>query len=176
MTGKNRNIIGEIAQEETQNIGLNAKIKQLQTAIAKEQADSRDITDHLADLNRHLETHKKHLMESVALEARHRSISQNAATNRENLQRRLKRIAEEEAVATKKVTDLHNRQASAQEALAALESELESVASSIKALQGRLAQESGALGRQVKQVQTLELEYNKIRSRYLALKKNGGQF
>ena len=63
--------------------------KQLQQN--REQAAAAEIKTRIEDLNADLETSKTALMDRLTEEARYRNIFQNAANNKESLQRRLKR-------------------------------------------------------------------------------------
>ena len=110
-------------------------------------------------------------MNCVAQEARYKNIYQNAANNKENLIRRLKRINEEEATAEKKAALLQNTSDKAEITLRTYQTELADLNETIQSVQQELKEKSDALGQQVKSVQTLELEQKEVRSRHTTLKK-----
>ena len=139
--------------------------------LERERAAAQEINDRLATLHQDLESGKTHLMNCVAQEARYKNIYQNATNNKENLKRRLKRIHEEEAEAEKKVALLQGTADKAENTLQTVKTELADLNETIQSVQQQLKEKSESLGRQVKSVQTLDLEQKEIRSRYTTLKK-----
>ena len=115
-------------------------------------------------------------MNLVAHEARYKNIYQNATSNRENLKRRLKRADEEYAVAAKKVSEIKDVETRARDELKSCRQTIDELGKEISGAEQRLSEKSRLLGSQVKKVQTLEMERNKVRSRYTALKKMEDNF
>lgn len=168
---KNKNISDEIAQAETENTDVSARIKAVKSDIEKERRDSQDISERLSALNQELETAKNNLMNLTAQEAKYDNIRQNASNNKESLKRRMKRMDEEEASAAKKVTDCESREAQSKEELEQCRQEIEEFSREIGIIRTQLDEKNRELGAQVKLVQSLEFERNKIKSKYSALKK-----
>lgn len=173
---KSRNLTSEVAQVENQNKSILAEIKAVRSTLDQERSASQDIEDQLSVLNQELETCKINLMDLIAREAQYKNICQNATTNKESLKRRLKMIAKEEAATNRKVSDLRNKEAKAEKQLASYKSEIDDLSERIDIIKEQLGEKSKSLGKQVKHVQTLELERNQARSTYTTLKKMEGDF
>jgi len=168
---KNRTILSEISQVEKQNTDVLQEIYTVSGDLERERTAVQEVNDRLAALNQDLESGKTHLMNCVTQEARYKNIHQNVTSNKENLQRRLKRIHEEEAEAGKTVTRLQREEDKAKNTLQTYKNELADLNETIQSVQQQLKEKSGSLGRQVKSVQTLELDLKEVRSRYTTLKK-----
>lgn len=173
---KNRNIMSEVAQVEKENISLKEEIKNAESSLDLERAASQNIRDQLAGLNQQIETYKTDLMDLVASEAGYKSIYQNASNNKESLKRRLKRSDEEEGAANKKVALSEKNAAKAKEQLNSYKEEINDLDERIDIMQKQLEEKSKALSGQVKRMQTLELERNKSKSKYITLKKMEDSF
>ncbi len=176
LEAKNQNILSEIAQVKKQNESLKEEIKNAAYSLDRKRSASQEIRDKLSELSRKIEAYKTNLMEMVAREARYKNIYQNAANNKESLKRRLKRIREEKADASKKVISTQNLESKAKSRLNSLIAEVGEINRRIDAMQKRLVEKNNLLGKQVKLVQTLDLERNKARSQYLTLKKMEDNF
>ena len=173
---KNDDLISEIGQAQEENTRLRSGMEIERGHLDQHREGSRHIAEELSKLNQDLENGKAELMKLMTREAQYKNIYQNAANNKESLQRRLKRADEEEALAQKeiKTSSLNESQAGAR--LNALKQELETVNNSIADSRGRLDENAAALAKQVKMVQTLELERNTAKSKYNALKKMEDNF
>jgi chromosome segregation protein len=176
LASKNKEIISEIAQVEEQNSAFKQELNALAAALEQERLKSQGQSDRMADLNRKLDQHKADLMELVTQEARYKNIYQNATNNRESLQRRLKRVDEEEALADQEVAQALASQADAQKQLQQCEQALADLSRQIEATRKQLDMETQRLGQQVKVTQTLEFERGKAKSQYAALKKMEANF
>ena len=171
LEGKNRKIDSEIGEAQNDTTRLRTEIETLRQDLHREQAAAAKIKTRIDDLNADLETSKTALMDRLTEEARYRNIFQNATNNKENLQRRLKRAGEEAAVARQRVaqgraTEEKNKAdwVRLTQQATALNEELERIR--------RLSDEKREiLARQVKQVQTHELERSTARSKFSTLKK-----
>ncbi|MEJ2656718.1 MAG: chromosome segregation protein SMC [Desulfobacterales bacterium] len=171
LEAKNRNLTTEVQEGENQNIRIQEEIKSVRSTLEKEQSASQNIKDELFALNQELETCKANLMDLVAREAQYKNIYQNAANSKESLKRRLKMIGEEEFATRRKVSVLKDKENKAKTHLASYQSEIDDLKNRISIVQKQLQEKNTALGEQVKQVQTLELERNKTKSSYTTLKK-----
>ncbi len=173
---KNRNIVSEVTQIEKEHISLKEERKNAASSLNREQTVSQNTRDQLAELNQQIETCKTDLMDLVASEARYKNIYQNASNNKESLKRRLKRSDEEEGAANKKVALFGNDAKKAEEQLKSYKEEINDLDERINIMQKQLEEKSKALSEQVKHTQTLELERNKSKSKYIALKKMEDSF
>ncbi|MEZ4528605.1 MAG: chromosome segregation protein SMC [Desulfobacterales bacterium] len=173
---KNREMLFEMEQGKVQTEALDAEIRTIRADLDREQQSSQNIRDHLLTLNRDLDESKNSLMDLVAQEAKYKNISQNVANNRDNLKRRLKRLDEDTALAGKKVTDIAKKETEAGEELHLCKREIRETEEQVAEIRKLLTEKNQALGKQVKLVQTLEYERNKVRSRYSALKKMADSF
>ena len=115
-------------------------------------------------------------MDLVAQEAQYKNIYLNASNNKENLQRRLKRAAEEEALAQKQIADVTGKESEAKADLNNIKSEIADLEERISAVRQDLVDKSTALGNQVKQVQSLELERTTAQSKLTTLQKMADNF
>ena len=168
---KNHSMITEIDQVQEQHAVLQAQIGDVKATISRENADSSSLRERIDTLNRALETSKNDLMKMVAEEARVKNTHQNAANNRENLKRRLRRTDEEAALADKTVRDTSVRREAADAELAQIKNEIRDLDEQIASLKQELDQAIADLSAQVKTTQTLEVERNKARSSLSTLKK-----
>ena len=168
---KNKEILREIAQVDEQKNASEQKLRTLTITLEQERSKFQQQNDRLAELNRQLDQHKTDLMELVTQEARYKNIYQNASSNKDTLQRRLKRADEEEILAKREVSQASTAQAKAQEQIKQCEQALADLAHKVAETRKRLDQETEHLGQQVKLTQTLEFERSKAKSQYAALKK-----
>ncbi len=173
---KNRNLAVEITQVETENEDIQTKIGAVRSTLDQELLAYQQIKDRLSMLNQELDTHKTTLMDLVAQEAQYRNIYQNASSNKDSLTKRLKFKDEEEARVKKQVAALALKETEAKEALAVHKTEIEGLNTRIGNIQNLLDEKNKVLSNHIKQVQTLELELNKARSEFAALKKMEDNF
>ncbi len=173
---KNDDLISEIAQVQQENVNLRAEMASERERLNQDRQSSQQTRDELSKLNRDLETGKAHLMNLMTREAQYKNIYQNAANNKESLQRRLKRTDEEEALAQKQIKTAQLKESQASSRLNIMQQEIEALNSQIAETRNHLDENAAALGKQVKLVQTLELERNTTKSKYNALKKMEDNF
>ncbi|MBU0988253.1 MAG: AAA family ATPase, partial [Proteobacteria bacterium] len=166
----------EIGQVQDQNINISAQIKSAMTALEQEQSASQTVKDRLAILNQELETCKAHVMDLVAKEAQYKNFYQNATNNKQSLKRRLNRIAEEEVKTKTAVSELQQTSAKTEADYKNCKAEINALNQQIADIKNRLEIKNNSLAQQVKQVQILELERNKAKSTYAALKKMDDNF
>jgi chromosome segregation protein len=171
LKAKNSTIISEIEQVRQQHETLQHRIRRIKETISRETADSSDLRARIDRLNRTLETAKNKLMEMVAEEARVRNTHQNAANNRDNLKRRLKRTDEEAVLADKAVREAGGRRETADAECRQVKNEISELDQRIAALKQELEGAIASLSAQVKTTQTMELERNKLHSSLATLRK-----
>ena len=171
LSGKNQSILSEIDQVKTQNSELKAQIQSVKATLNQEMLSTQSLREELAGFNQRLEDSKAELMDRISREAQYKNFFQNAQNNKENLTRRLKRIDEEEALAAQRVTGLEEKEIQAGEALKAGKAIIAELNRRMEETRAQLEAESKALGQQVKTVQTIDIERNKLRSRFSTLRK-----
>jgi chromosome segregation protein len=174
--GKNRHIADEVAQGEDEIAQLDEQIGRVKTTLEKEKKSLLEMKNQVLPLSEMLEQYKKKLMELVAQEARINNIYQTTTQNMESIERRIKRIDEEAAIAEKKVIELSESETISRRQLAECHENLMVIDSNIRCLREELEIKSGSLGGQVKLVQTLELSRKENKSKYTALKKMDENF
>jgi chromosome segregation protein len=173
---QNQSMLSEIDQGEAENVKLRSETGRIRGVLDQERSSQEQANTELTGLTQEREAAKARLMDLTAQEARHRNIYQNAATNRENLKRRLKRTDEEEAQTHKKIEEAQERESRARARLGSVKASIETLSGGITDARGRLEDKSRALSAQVKQVQGLELERGTLRSKYATLKKMEDNF
>ena len=173
---KNDDLISEIAQVQQENVNLKAEMANEREHLDQHRQSSQQTREELSKLNQDLETGKAHLMSLVTREAQYKNIYQNAANNKESLQRRLKRTDEEEALVQKQIKTAQLKESQTGSRLNALKQEIEALKNQIAGTRSQLDENAVALAGQVKRVQTLELERNTTKSKYNALKKMEDNF
>jgi chromosome segregation protein len=171
LEAKNSAIISEIDQVQRQHAELQSQIEGMKATIIRENSDSSSLRGRIDTLNRALETGKNELMKMVAEEARVKNTHQNAATNRENLKRRLKRTDEEAALADKTVHEATGRREAADAELTQIKNELRGLDARIESQKKELDSAIAGLSARVKITQTLDMERSKARSSLATLKK-----
>ena len=173
---KTAGLATEVAQTQAQNEQVQTQIDQLRRQIDAQRSESSELNDTLGRLNERLEASKSNLMTLVAEEARYKNIYQNASNNKENVQRRLKRIDEEVALAAQKVAAATKEKDQAQGELDQVRQAVATYEKQIAEVRALLGQKANDLGQQVKQTQTLDVERNKARSQLGALKKMAANY
>ncbi|MCU0561530.1 MAG: chromosome segregation protein SMC [Desulfobacterales bacterium] len=168
---QNSGMLAEIAQGETENQRLRAEIEKARAGLEQERTALEAMNAKLAGMNRELDAARTGLVEATAREVQHRNLYQNAATNRENVARRLKRADEEEAQLHQKIGQAQERESRAQAQLDALKQSIAEANQRILAIREELDARSRALAAQVKLAQSLDLERSTARSKHAALKK-----
>ena len=173
---KNRNLTSEVAQVESQDINIHGKIETVRSTIDRERSASQNIKDRVSVLNQELETCKADLMDLVAREAQYKNIYQNATSNKESLKRRIKIKDEEEALTHQKVEKLREKKVTAQQKFDSYKKEIHDLNDRLNRVKNQLEEKNKSLAKQVKRVQTVDLERNQARSSYTALKKMEDNF
>ena len=173
---KNDDLVSEIAQVQQENLNLKTEMANERERLDQHRRSSQQTREELSNLNQDLETGKAHLMNLMTREAQYKNIYQNASNNKESLQRRLKRTDEEEALAQNQIKAAQSKEAQASSRLNALKQEINALNDQIAETRSHLDEHAAALAKQVKLVQTLELERTTTKSRYNALKKMEDNF
>jgi len=173
---KNEDMLSEISQVEQETLQLKSDIEKIRLNLQQRRQSSEEIVGKLDRLNRELESGKAHLMDLTSREVQYKNIYQNAASNKESLQRRLKRTDEEEVLAQNQIKETRSRESRAGNQLDSARQQIESQNEAIRVTRNQLDEKSTALAGLVKLAQTLELERNTAKSQYNALKKMEDNF
>jgi chromosome segregation protein len=173
---KNESMLSEISQVEQENRQLRSEIEKVKKNLQQRRKRSEEISAGLSLLNQELESGKAHLMELTTQEVQYKNIYQNAASNKESLQRRLKRADEEEVLAQNQIDETGKKASLAGRELENVKKKIEGQSEAISVTREKLQKKSNELAEQVKLSQTLELERNTARSKYNTLKKMEDNF
>ncbi len=173
---KNDDLVSEISQVQQENADLKSEMENERERLNQHRLGSQQIREELSKLNQDLETGKADLMNLMTREAQYKNIYQNAANNKESLQRRLKRADEEEFLGQKQIKAAQSKESQISCQLNELKQEIEALKNKIADTRGHLDENAAALAKQVKLVQTLELERSTTKSKYNTLKKMEDNF
>ena len=173
---KNEDMESEISQVEEENLQLKSEIEKVRQNLQQRRQSSDEISQKISILNQDLETGKAHLMDLTTQEIRYKNIYQNAASNKDSLQRRLKRTDEEEVLTQNQIKEILNRETLATEKLNTVKRQFGVQREKINTTRNHLAEKATALAKQVKLSQTLEIERNTAKSQYSTLKKMEDNF
>ncbi|MBW2662160.1 MAG: hypothetical protein JRD93_09270, partial [Deltaproteobacteria bacterium] len=147
------------------------EIKNVRSSLDHEQTSSQHIRDNLSELNHKIDKYKTDLVDIMAREAQYKNLCQNTTNIKQSLKNRLKRIDEEEVTAKNQVVEFQRQKTGTKTKLDSLSKEIDEFSRQIDLIQKNLAEKNIKLAKQVKLVQTIEFERNKIRSKHIALKK-----
>ncbi len=176
LTSKNTSIVAEIDEVQSQNAQLQEELKEVRSDLEAKREAAESVGSRLASLNQRKEAGKSELYNLVAREAQYKNIFQNATNNKDNVKRRLKRAREEEVLANNQIAHLNENESKTRKALEAVRYEIEDLQGRISRTKVALDDSSKTLGDQIKLGQTLEIEKNKVRSKYTTLKKMDENF
>ncbi|UCE56028.1 MAG: chromosome segregation protein SMC [Desulfobacterales bacterium] len=173
---KNVEMVSEISNVENDNARIIEEISLVRDHLENERLADQKISGQFTQLNQELDSHKTQLMDLVAQEAQYKNIYQNAANNKESLQRRLKNAEEEEALAQKRIAEIQKKEAEIKSHLSSTKQEIADLDHRITTIREQLKEKTKVLSRQVELAQTLELERNTIRSNLNTLQKMEDNF
>lgn len=176
LEAKSENIGTEVTQVENQNRQLQHDVDIARRSVDEERSVASELQNELSRYNQQIESQKSILMQLVADEAKYKNIYQNASTNKENIKRRLKRIDEEVMLAEQKAASMTKEKEKIAFRLDQAKADLAAQDERINSIRSTLTTRSAELGAQVKQTQALELERNKCRSQFTALKKMAANY
>jgi len=171
LASKNQDMLAEIEQGENEARRIKAEVQTLRDQLSGKRSQSAEIDGRVEALRGELEQCKASLMELVSKEAQYNNIYQHAASNKDNLGRRIKRTDEEEASIRKTIAAAEGRNRETQAELERIEVKISELEERSKAVRDRLERNSTELALQVKQVQSIEFERNTVKSKIAALKK-----
>ena len=173
---KNQKITSEIAVAEEESDSLNTRLTGVKSELKQQHEKKESIKSRLDQADQQLEISRAALMDLMAREARYKNIHQNASNNRENLQKRMKRIAAEASDARKKADQCRSSQAEAKQHVKQLNRQITDLTQQLKKIRRRYDEKRQSFAQQVKKVQTLEFDRNNARSKFSTLKKMEDNF
>ncbi len=168
---KKQDITSQIVQIKNQNIIMEDEIKNIRSSLDHEQTSSQYIRNNLSELNHKIDKYKTNLVDIMAREAQYKNFCQNTTDIKQSLKNRLKRIDEEDIIASKQVAELQKQKTGTKTKLDSLSKGIDEFSRQIDLIQKKLAEKNIKLAKQVKFVQTIEFERNKVRSKHTTLKK-----
>jgi chromosome segregation protein len=168
---RHRSMVEEMRQMEQALASQSERATALDGAIEAQCRESEDLRRQQADTGAALTRANTELMRLMSQEARYRNIQQTAAGNRDQLQRRLRRLDEERALAEARVAELDTAHGAQQEALEALRVARATAEQAIAACHENIETHNRRLAEQVRRAQALEIEHDKLQARHGALKK-----
>lgn len=168
---KNTGIDREIDQAKHQNVIFKEEIQKVKAELDQKRTAFQQLEQKLESLTEQQETEKADLMDLVAQEARFKNIFQNASNNKDSINRRLKRICEDEALAERQIDKLDSKKVETSQELDRIRQQAEDLDNQVGKTKLHLNDLSGKLSQQIKCVQTMELNRNKLLSKHSALKK-----
>ena len=154
------------------SLAVKNDIDRTNETLKQEEPTWRILKDRLAELNQTLETMKAELMDLATRKAAYQNTLQNTSQNKAGLARRLAYVEEEkQGLIETELDRLDGKLTKANEHLNSLRQTLKEIDDSLETWNKQLLEKRQALGNQVRKVQTMEAEKQKIRSRHAALKK-----
>lgn len=169
-------IADEISGIEVQQQALQEDIQKASEALKAVAAGTRETQSRLKDTEKNRDTLNARLMDLSGQEARYQHVCEHASSSRDALRRRLKRVDEDVYTATREVSENEKTEAEYRNELTNLQEDMARLSSDIQAQKQELDAAAGALGRQVRQTQTLNMEKAGTASRLNALKKMADNF
>jgi len=168
---KNEGLSDEVKTLEAQHTAMQSSVIAKKEAILQEQRASQVIEEKIAALDRQSETLKADLMKLVAQEARNQNACQSAVKNRENFQRRLKRLDETEMTSARQAAQLQGEVSRIRTETKDLAISLDDINIQLDSLNAVLFEQRGRVAEQEKQIQAFSLELHQVESAYHALRK-----
>lgn len=173
---KNLKLETEIAGGAEKIQSYKIRIAEIQQELDAEKEIGDDHRAELAQVNNRLEERKKRLIELSARRARYQNISQNAASNKENLKRRIRQIENDKEETGQTVAELVDQEAQTRDGQSGIKERLESLLRQKAECETSLKKKSGELGVLIKAVNTLGNDRNRIKSKLSVLKKMEANF
>ncbi|AOY58003.1 chromosome segregation protein SMC [Desulfococcus sp.] len=171
LASKNQKIIEERTTVDQHNQALREEIAQIKDLLTQEEKGALAVRNRLAELREAEARCKNHLMTVVGEEAKFQNICRNALHNQEHLKRRLRKIDEDEALASSRLKEIETQATRIQESLSLSRSEIGSRDQRILEIRACIDAGNRTLSDQVKRVQALEYDRHHTHSRHAALKK-----
>jgi chromosome segregation protein len=165
----------EIAREchdlEAHKSALLDRISQAKETVNAQARTEMTAKAQVEELNRSLEAAKASMIDLAGRKATYENTLENASRNRTNLSKRLDQLNDEKFQAEQELLGLDQEKSKVEADRVALQQTLTEIAGVLESLEAQLRENRTALSAQVRHVQESELERQKARSQYGALKK-----
>ena len=171
LSGKNIETQKELTEEQDKRGGLQNRIDSVKTKIDDENQAAERYKEQLAEQDQLLDEKKELLMELSSQHARYQNISQNAAANKEDLARRIKRIEDETATTAREIQTLSARESETRRRFEELNTHLDALARQKSECEETLKTKNTALAEKIKAVSEHENNRSRLKSRLGVLKK-----
>ncbi|MDY6839293.1 MAG: chromosome segregation protein SMC [Thermodesulfobacteriota bacterium] len=168
---KNREIVEESSSLEERKGRLLLDIQKIKETLGQEVGVEEAMRQRLEGLNKDLETKKGELVNLASRKATYENALSNASKQRSNLSRRLDQLKMERAETEKELIRLNTEVGKTQNHHGALKKGLDDIGAALASSEKSLQENRKALSEQVRKVQMAEVERQKARSHYGALRK-----
>jgi chromosome segregation protein len=168
---KNQETIKECRSLEEKKYGLQQDIQKTEEALNQEAMAERALKEQLEKLSQDLETKKGQLINLASRKATYQNTLENTSHLRANLSKRLDQLEKEKGQTENELAGLTKEIARTEDQHRTLKESLNETGKSLESYEKRLGENRQALSHQVRKVQAAEVERQKVRSRYGALKK-----
>lgn len=176
LTEKDAKMIAEIAETETANTRIRETNLQLRTSLTERQDASQNLLQEQTGLKQQLDRQKSDLMRLTADEAKYHNICQTASQSKESLLKRKKEIKTDRITASRNATRLKNDREKINNNIESAKQQINQLDQEISAIGSKLTAKHKALSDQVKIVQSVDIERNRIKSKYQEIKKLDDNF
>ena len=168
---KNQDTIMECHSLEEQKQGFQQDIQSIEETLKQEAMDERALKERLGEVSQDLETKKAQLINRASRKATYQNTLENTSHLRANLSKRLDQLEKEKARTESELADVTKELTKTEDHHRALKESFNKAREALESSDKRLGLNRQALSQQVRKVQVAELERQKVRSRYGALKK-----
>jgi chromosome segregation protein len=168
---KNREIAEECSGLEERKHALKQDIQKIKETVKQEEDVEGAIKERLVELNRSLEAKKAELINLASRKATYQNTLENASKNRANLSKRLDQLKKEKNQTKSELIKISKEVTKGEDHCHALKESLEEIVRALESLEKQLRENRQTLSQQVRKVQATEVERQKARSNYGALKK-----
>jgi chromosome segregation protein len=168
---KTDEIIEECQHLEARKTRFEEQISHAKNEVNREAEVQETLKNDVDNLTQSLETNKAQLIDLAGKKVTYENNLENAARNKINLSKRLDQLESEKEAATKELDHLDQEFTATQNRHLELKQTIEKTEVILRGREASLSQTRTDLGLQVRAVQTMEIERQKVRSQYNAFKK-----
>jgi chromosome segregation protein len=168
---KNQETIRECRGLEQQKYGLQQDIQKIEATLHQEAMAERALKEQSGKLTQDLEARKTQLINLASHKATYQNTLDNTSHLRANLSKRLDQVEREKVQTNSEFAQLTKEVAKTEDHHHTLKESFNMAGEALASLEKRLGENRQALNHQVREVQGVEVEQQKVRSRYGALKK-----
>ncbi|MGD8758298.1 MAG: chromosome segregation protein SMC, partial [Deltaproteobacteria bacterium] len=168
---KNQETIKECRSLEEKKCDLQQDIQKTEETLNQEAVAERALKERFEQLSQDLETKKGQLINLASRKATYQNTLENTSHLRANLSKRLDQVEKEKGQTEKELAEFTKEMANTEDHHQNLKKSFNETVKSLKSYEKRLGENRQALSHQVRKVQAAEVERQKVRSHYGALKK-----